>query len=45
VAVTIETATTVSNRMLQQLLKRDLPSTKRLQLKQKTALKLKVSLP
>jgi len=31
--------------MLQQLLKRDLPNTKRLQLKQKTASKRKLSLP
>jgi len=35
----------ISNRILQQLLKLDLPNTKRLQLKQKTASKLKPSLP
>jgi len=44
VVVTIEIATTVSNCMLQQLLKLGLPSTKRLQLKQNTSSKLKFSL-
>jgi len=34
-----------SSRMLQQLLKLGLPSTKRFQQKQKTALKIKLSLP
>jgi len=40
VAITIETATTIDG-ILQQLFKFDLPSTKRLQLKQETASKLK----